>query len=183
VISARTSVVQKAVKLIDPDEHRREECFNAVHVALAGIKSSEADLRRMWERNSTHGRRTAAKLETAIKRLLDILDKPTAPNLHKQAETKPLLRLWQRRAGSVARDKITPPFRFNAQKKLTAAALAHNLLYQFNRDRDMTEGSRFCQLAALLYGKPNANFHSPCRKILASDAGASLLYPYSILRR
>jgi hypothetical protein len=124
VISARTSVVQKAVKLIDPDEHRREECFNAVHVALAGIKSSEADLRRMWERNSTHGRRTAAKLETAIKRLLDILDKPTAPNLHKQAETKPLLRLWQRRAGSVARDKITPPFRFNAQKKLTAAALA-----------------------------------------------------------
>jgi hypothetical protein len=158
VISARTDVVQRAVALIGPDEHRRAECVNAVHVALAGLNASEADLRRIWDRNNKDGRRTAAQLEATIKKLLDLLDDPTAPNLHKQAETKPLLRLWQRRAGSMARDKVTPPFRFNAQKKLSAAAAAHNLLKRFDREISATEGSVFCQLAALLHGTPRPNF-------------------------
>jgi hypothetical protein len=180
VISARTDTVNRAVKLIDPDEHRRPECVTAVTLALANLNASEADLRRVWTRNSTRGRRTAAQLEKAIGRLLDILDDPTAPNLAKKDETKPLLRHWQRRAGSMARDRITPPFRFKAEKKLTAALFAHNLLYQFNRDRDIsaTEGSRFCQLAALLHGTPKAKFQSPCRMILRNPL--SILNPYVV---
>jgi hypothetical protein len=167
VISVRTGIVQRAVDLIDPDESRRVECFNAVQVALVEINASEADLRRIWERNSKGGRRTAAKLETAIKRVLDILDDPTAPNLAKMAETKWVLRLWQRRAGSMARDKITPPFRFSVQKKLTAAAAAWSLLRRFSdRDISASEGSVFCRLAALLNGTPKAKFQSPCRTIL-----------------
>src|SRR5262245_36078557 len=180
MISARQNVVQKAVDLIDPDESRRVECFNAVHVALTGLNASEADLRRMWDRNSKDGRRMAAQVEKTIKKLLDLLDDPTAPNFHKQAETKPLLRHWQRRAGSEARDKIAPPFRFSAQKKLTAAAQAYFLLRQFDRETSATEGSDFCKLAALLYGTPKAKFQSACRMILSRGAGYRLMLPYKI---
>ena len=57
--------MQQAVDLIGPDNNRRAECVNAVHVALSEIKASEADMRRMFHRRSKDAKRRR-RLRTAI---------------------------------------------------------------------------------------------------------------------
>src|SRR5262249_26170937 len=89
------------------------------------------------------------------------------PKLAKWPKTKWLLKLWWRRAGSAARDKIEAPFRLITAKKASAIAQAYFLLRQFDREISATQNSEFCLLAALFYGKPEANFYAPCRKFLS----------------
>ena len=190
MISARTSVVQRALALIAPDEHRRVECANALHVALLQIEGSEADLRRMFDRRTKHSKRAAAQLESAVKRLRDTLNEPAMPddlaNIFPEgmkiasiypdlrwpqglptpwdALTKNWVEWWLQRIES--RSERAMPFRFSAEKKLVAAMQAHHLLKQFDREISATEGSVFCRLAALLHGTPKAKFHYPCSRAI-----------------
>jgi hypothetical protein len=190
VISARVGVVQRAVALIEPDQHRRVECFNAVHVALLQLEVSERDLRRMFDRRTKQSKRAVAQLESAVKRLVDTLNDPTIPDdlasifpdkidlasLYPDlrwpqglptpwhAVTKNWLAWWLQRIES--RSDRSLPFRFSAEKKLVAAEQARDLLLQFDRKISAAEGSVFCRLAALLNQTPGAKFHYPCSRVL-----------------
>lgn len=196
MISVRTDIVQRAVKLIDPDEHRRVECHNAVHVALVEIAGSESDMRHLFHRHTKRATLAARQLATAIKRLRKVLNDPDlSENLLNMFpptatgpdgwplpgrfnypndpgdgafETRRLLANWLHRAEWSQRKTGGQKFHFKAEKKLIAAEQAHRLLLKFRRDISATEGSTFCRLAALLYGKPkDKSFHSPCSKAIS----------------
>jgi hypothetical protein len=79
VISARTDTVHRAVALIGPDEHRRAECVNAVHVALTEIAGTDADLRRAFHSRTKRAKRAAKRLHKAAARLQDVLADPDLP--------------------------------------------------------------------------------------------------------
>jgi hypothetical protein len=86
-----------------------------------------------------------------------------------RGETNLLLMRWLQRANWAMRTKTDRRrFNFSAEKKLIAAEQAHRLLRQFNKKISTTKGSAFCRLAALLHGKPKADFQYPCRLVLHS---------------
>jgi hypothetical protein len=183
VISARTDTVTRAVALIGPDEHRRVECANAVHVALAEIKTTDADLRRAVQSQTVQAKRAAKRLRNTIARLQEILADPDLPEYLGSVfpptcsivddgsvtvgreETARWLTVWLKRANAATRSE-PPPFRPKVQKRLVAAEQAHRLLHLFGRDISTTKGSAFCQLAALLHGTPKASFQRPCWLVL-----------------
>jgi hypothetical protein len=76
---------------------------------------------------------------------------------------------WRDRAARVAYDENTRRSpQFEADLKRIAANQAYILLARFDRKISaQKEGSAFCKLAALLYGKPNDNLREPCRETLA----------------
>lgn len=180
MISARQSLVQQAVLLINPDEHRKVECFNAVHVALTEVKSKDESARQDFERYTKRGRRAAARLEAAIQRLQDRLkDRAIPTDLHsifdkaerrQIDETRRLLEAWKLRCGKTARDKTRAPFRLAGFDKYAAADQAFNLLHRFDREIVATKNSVYCRLAALLCGQSKAaNLLYSCRERLSLE--------------
>jgi hypothetical protein len=182
-MSRRTDIVNRAVELIGPDKDRRDECFNAVHVALEEVKVSEAGLRKKFHRNTKRAKRAAGRWATGIRRLQDIFVDPNIPAENvliiggsdhltdsefqdQLRETWRLLVKWRQQAEAVQKQTGRLKFQFDAEKRKNVAEQAYRLLQQFNREISATEGRVFCRLAALLYGDPKAKFHSPCSKVM-----------------
>ena len=171
---ARASIVQRAVELIAPDNNRRAECVNAVHVALSEMVAFEPDLRRMFHRRSKKAKRAAIRLHKAAAHLQDVLADPdlSVDLSEEKAEMDRWLTIWLKRIDGATRVKPSR-FRIGAERKLIAAERARSLLQQFGRDISATKDSTFCKLAALLHGTPKANFHNPCRTVFELHAKRS----------
>jgi hypothetical protein len=83
-------------------------------------------------------------------------------------ETDRLLTEWLNRAARAQTHPTGPPFRIEAEKQRIAAEHACEL-WQFSTKKiSAAKGSKFCQLAALLYGDPKADLQYQCRKVLRS---------------
>jgi len=72
----RTNIVHRAVALIGPNEHRRAECVNAVHVTLAMITGYAKDLQRFSERRGKPGKRATDRLDKALQDLQNAIQDP-----------------------------------------------------------------------------------------------------------
>lgn len=62
-----------------------------------------------------------------------------------------------------------PPNRTDGERKQCAAKFAYNLLRRVNLRAVSTKGSKFCKVAATLYGTPQEDFHHVCREFLKSQ--------------
>ena len=165
---ARTDTVHRAVALIGPDEHRRTECVNAVHVALSMVGGHAKDLQRHSQRRGKPGKPAAERLRKALKDLQRAIGDPNlSDELRQIISPHDLARgIEHVNATRIKADEKRYPYK--ASVKNMAAELAYGLLRQFNRKISITKGSVFCKLAALLYGEPRANLQWTCRTVLSS---------------
>jgi hypothetical protein len=79
--------------------------------------------------------------------------------------------MWLKRVAGAKQIKWGKPGRFHleVEKKLIAAKEAHSLFVLFSKRKiSAAKGSDFCQLTALLYGKPEEDLQYACRQVLHS---------------
>ena len=177
MISARQSVVQEAVRLINPDEDRRVECHNAVHVSLTNVSGYAKDLQRVSEIRGKLGKRANDRLHKALQDVQKRIQDPSlSNNLRKIISTTDLARAIE----LVNEERTKTGFRrfpYKAHKKLDAANAAYHLLRQFNRKISAEKGSVFCKLAAVLCGESPARLQWTCRVVVSLAKSAAVLSP------
>jgi hypothetical protein len=156
----RAPLVEMALELLEPENNA--ECRKQVVAVLeqvAVLKHYEQTLTAPF---SKAGKASARRLAAALRRVEREL-KHVAVH-----ELKAMISPEQIAAGIKACDEIAatpsyPPKR-NADDKRWAAAAARALLQRYKQPVKTTKNSRFCRLAAVLYGTPDADFQHPCRK-------------------
>jgi hypothetical protein len=198
----------------------RAEVVNAAQYAVRFGTARRADLPYMLRHQTKAAKRAAVRLQKALDRLQDVLADPDlhASLRPDGSAIKPKrLTAWREKAAAfpeqprasarggsgiepkgwreraAAFPKQAKPKRLDIDMllKVSAAETAYRLLKRFDKKIVMTKGSAFCQVAALLYGKPKANLQNACRIVIdrwskqkaLSDlpyAAGELLRPYRV---
>jgi len=173
----RTNIVHRAVALIGPNEHRRAECVNAVHVTLAMITGYAKDLQRFSERRGKPGKRATDRLDKALQDLQNAIQDPNLSDELRQFVSPDDLARAIKRVNEEWKKTGKQRFYYKAQKRLVAAEQAHALLRQFNQEISAKEGSAFCKLAALLCGELPAQLRWTCRGVASRAKSTAVLRP------
>jgi hypothetical protein len=170
--SARTNTVHRAVDLIGigPNDPRRADCVNAVHLALSGVSGYAKDMRKHSRRRGKPGKRADARLHKVLQDLQKAIQDPDVNRdlseylrgMFPPVDLAHVIALVEEERRKPAGKR----YPYKAQKKLMAAGEAYNLLQQFNKDISAEKGSAFCRLAALLYGEPRTSLQWTCRGVL-----------------
>jgi hypothetical protein len=154
--------IRRAINLIAPSIDLRAACCYDVETAMIELE---------YFTNQLPGRIKPAKLaaDDLAKALRRVEVAMKNKNLDYEVQLFfPLSEVlkWKSKCEALAK---TPPKRHRqkgAQEKKLAISAAYGLMIKYAtlREReDTAEGSRFCKLAALLYGKPDVDLHLQCK--------------------
>jgi hypothetical protein len=183
--------VRRIVDLINPAPEDRAECERYVGVTLFEIMADIHDDERYNYPKTKDAKGAATRLHKALRRLQVIFDDQ---NLHpsllsifpekdfrgivdenflrhpmnimpRKGVTDHWLNMWIKRVDA-ARTAKGKTIRLKAEAKKIAARYAIELMQAFVGEISAAKGSRLCQLAALLYGKPRDNLSRQCGEVL-----------------
>jgi hypothetical protein len=154
----------RALDLINPDKEQRRACCADVADAIAELEVDAAN--RYWVR---HPKTKRAKLVAG--RLLDALRKVEVLAHSKDqgvfvqlAFPREMISSWIEHCREMEREPTRLVARDDS-KKTRAAERAFVLLRRQGRKVVTTNNSVFCQLATVLFGKPDADLEHVCREV------------------
>jgi hypothetical protein len=182
----RADLINRAVKLIKPTAERREECVDAVVGAIYRVPNFfKEKVHDVYYSKTKVAKRVAGQLGLALRKVEALMRNPALDHDLRQTTIDPaeLLRL-ARRCEEAAKTPSgdVPPMKPTA--KLSAVIAAYYLMRIHAAERetvaDATKGSRFCRLAALLYGTlphgdPNADLSSQCKAYVRPFRAAGVI--------
>jgi hypothetical protein len=155
--------IKRALKLIKPTREHTESCIDSIEWKMIEPKFM-LDQARIGYRSKL-SRTAARRIVVALRRVLHLLNSrhlDVSLRFFPRAE----IHKWKIHCEELAKANARKFPREKAEGKRLAAAAAYELLY-FYQSREVAEdasdGSRFCKLAALLYGEPTANLKNQCR--------------------
>jgi hypothetical protein len=182
--ATRADMVQLAVKLIGPKPEDRDRCEIEIKAAFDYVATKRRDLPFMFRRKSVAGKRAALRLQRALENLAKKLTDDELPDdvgllIYRDRLANPLFphlpTLTKSEVGAWLTDQIDrvaivqkrgpSAFKIESEMKLVAATEAEELMGRFGQRISAKPRSRFCRLAALLYGHRDANLAFVCRKV------------------
>jgi hypothetical protein len=158
-----------AIEIIGPEPEQRDACREDVErmgmlnaVAIGWLHAKDKS-------KTKEGKGAAGRLARVLRRLMVVLkDEDLDPTLAGAAVTRHMspgqILDAAKYCEQVETTRTGKLDRKDALAKRQAVQVAHDLLMKYNRAEagDTTKGSAFCRLAALLYGKPEADLHHQC---------------------
>jgi hypothetical protein len=159
-------LVRRAVELIEPVEQERDEwCRLDVERAFSDNRFA-LYLEDFYAFAKTKSQKKAARqLVSALRRVEIAL--PKLFNDHRfppQGFPSHELKKWRSNFTKIAKTPSGKLTRIGAKRKRLAVAEAYKLLQKHSLTRiTATKGSKFCQLAALLYGDRKADLTNQCK--------------------
>jgi hypothetical protein len=163
--------IRAALKVIKPKASLRDDCIAEIADSLNSIGIELANLGALTVNMTKKGKAAASKVAAALRRLQTTLNNP---DLDMQFEFFPHSEIdkWLGVCDEIAATP-TREARSTDPKHLLAAREALFLLSYYAPDRDKaiatTKGGRFCKLAAVLAGEPDADLHHACRAARRGD--------------
>jgi hypothetical protein len=119
----------------------------------------------------------ARHIAKALRRVDDLVSGFQKPKLYLAGFPFEELRKWKRvfaKMEVIPSGKIT---RLNALKKRLAVAEAYQLLQKYSSERiRAVKGSKFCKLAALLYGHPEVDLINQCKAYIRAPTSTAAKY-------
>jgi hypothetical protein len=155
----------------------RDVCRTDVEDALEDISFA-----LLIENFYAFGRTKADKMKArhiakALRRVDDLVSGFQKPKLYLAGFPFEELRKWKRvfaKMEVIPSGKIT---RLNALKKRLAVAEAYQLLQKYSSERiRAVKGSKFCKLAALLYGHPEVDLINQCKAYIRAPTSTAAKY-------
>lgn len=181
---AKRADVIRAIELISPKREDRDRCEAEVRSAFSEIDATRRNQPFEIRRRSTKGKRAALRLVRTLEDLYERLSDPDLPpgaglviRRNPWANPHPTLpHLSYPEVGVWLQEQIDHNWRVGKRKSLgikpdfemrrIAAEHAHDLMHNFSQERISAERkSKYCQLAALLYGNKRADLQHACRKV------------------
>jgi hypothetical protein len=159
--------VRRALGLIKPTQARRDECHEAVEIALINLDYTISQQRSAEHSRTKAGKKATEQLVAALRRLdfvlknrdLDLYTRLYFANTH-SAEWQKWLEYHKAKTPS---GKLT---RMVAETKRHAVREAHALMQEYGATgaaKDTKKGSDFCRLAALIFGRPATDLRNQCK--------------------
>ena len=152
-----SDLVEAALDLLEDDAARAD--VEVVFLALAyHINQEQLTAAPKSKTAKASARRMAAALRRVQREL-----KNDALYFRDQKISADEISDWIKSYDALAATPSGPPKR-NVDDKRRAVGFARSLLERYKQPIVTTKGSRFCRLAAVLYGTPHANFQPYCRE-------------------
>jgi hypothetical protein len=163
-------LVRRALSLIEPERQWHDACIEDIEMAIVELQLDVSQLRNdTIHNNSKLAKRAARRLADALRRVEVVLkDKNLDASVH-LSFPRNKLRGWIERCDEKARTPSRKSKRTTAEAKRLAVMRACLLLFKHGTSGaadDAARGSRFCRLAALLYGDPKVDLHNQCAAYL-----------------
>lgn len=169
-VAANPDLVRRGVALLKPAADLRDDCRQAVEVALLEVPGTVDDVTHREYSKTKPAKRAAAQLAVALRKLAaavknEDLDDDLRPST---VDANELVRLAHQceKAATIPSGKT--PRRKTLTKDLSAF-WAYNLMLEYagaTEAENAKKGSRFCQLAALLFGEPAADLSNQCKAMI-----------------
>lgn len=169
--------IRAALKLIKPKASSRDDCIAEIAYSLDLISVELANLSATIINTTKKGKSATSKVAAALRRLQTALNNPDLDLRFELFFPHSEIDKWLAVCDEI---KTTPTreARSTDPKHLLAAREALSLLSGYAPDRDKaiatTRGGRFCKLAAVLAGDPDADLHHVCRAARSGDLRAML---------
>jgi hypothetical protein len=161
--------VRRAIALIMPEARWQDACREDVEMAIVELDLDVHQLRSDFHLRTKPAKRAAKRLALALRRVEVVLkDQNHDASVYMFFPRTELLK-WTARCEEIAETPSGKTKRKIAEAKRLAVSKARGLLFKHGASDaadDATRGSRFCRLAALLYGDPNIELHNQCRVLL-----------------
>jgi hypothetical protein len=158
--------VRRALGFVKPAPLRREECREAVDIALINLDYGISQ-RHAAEHRHTKAAKTAVDRLAAALRRVDVALKSKDLEEYTRLQFASIAADWQywleRHKSKVPSGTLT---RMDAERKRRAISAAHVLMKKYGADgaaEDTRKSSDFCKLAALIFGKPTADLSNQCK--------------------
>jgi hypothetical protein len=119
----------------------------------------------------------ARQIAKALRRVDDLVRGFNKPNFPLVGFPFDELRKWKQVFAKMEEKPSEESPRLNALKKRLAVAGAYQLLQKYGSKRvTATKGGKFCRLAALLYGDPEADLINQCRAYIRTPTSTAAQY-------
>ena len=163
----------RAIRLISPKSKQREACRGDVETALIELEFVLTPLQPHLRRGTKAARLAANRLVKALHRVEVILKDKHLDPFACLFMSEPVRR-WRDQFEKISKALPSTQPRLKSYSKVLAVSEAHTLMCKYStaeQAKDTKRRSRFCQLAALLYGNPHADLHNQCRAALRKKRG------------
>jgi hypothetical protein len=152
--------IEMALELLEPKQNAA--CRIHIELVLLVLAYFKNQDQLIAAPKSKAAKARAARLAAALRRVQREL-KNDALYFRDQKISADEISDWIKSYDALAATPSGPPKR-NADDKRRAVGSARSLLERYKQPIVTTKGSRFCRLAAVLYGTPHANFQPYCRE-------------------
>lgn len=163
--------VRRAFALIKPKAEWRDACRDDVETALIEIKFIIGQLRATSYPRTKLAKLAARRLARTLRRVETVLKDKNLDFYIQRFFPRDELLKWKLRCEELAKTPSGNLIRTKAEAKRLAVMEAQSLMWKYGARVAATKGSRFCLLAALLYGDSKADLHNQCRAALRKKRG------------